>query len=222
MNSRIFIIVEGQTEEAFVKEILQPWFAGQDIHDVRAIKISTSRGHKGGFVNYDHLKNDVTRLLRGEKNVVVTTFVDYFRLPTNVPGFAKCKESSHNTSQKISCIEQCMYEDIGDSRFHPYVQRHEFEALLFSSNAGFEKFFSPIVSNETRNLIAQFDNPEDINDGPSTAPSKRVLKILPDYEKVSDGNIIALEIGIDAMRHRCPGFRLWLEKIATSAKRASE
>jgi len=218
MNSRLFIIVEGQTEEAFVKEILQPWFAAQHIHDVRAIKISTSRGHKGGFVNYEHLKNDAIRLLKGEKDAFVTTFVDYFRLPTNVPGFVKCKEISQNTSQKISCLEQAIYEDIGDSRFHPYIQRHEFEALLFSSNAGFEKFFGSPVSNETRNLINQFDNPEDINAHPATAPSKRILNILPDYEKVTDGNIIALEVGIDSMRQKCPRFRLWLDKIAVAAK----
>ncbi len=218
MIKRVFIVSEGQTEESFVKEILQPWFADQGIHDVRAVKISTSRGHKGGFVNYDHLKNDVTRLLKSEKDILVTTFVDYFRLPTNMPGFSICRE----TSQRITCLEEQMYKDVADSRFYPYIQRHEFEALLFSSNAGFDKFFDLSVSSETGNLVRQFGNPEDINNDPATAPSKRILQILPDYEKVTDGNIIALEIGIDSMRQRCPRFRSWLDKIANAAKAASE
>ena len=87
MSKRVFIIVEGQTEEAFVREMLQSWFAGQGIHDIRAVKIQTSPGHKGGFVNYDHLKNDIVRLLRGEGDVVVTTLVDYFRIPSSVPQY---------------------------------------------------------------------------------------------------------------------------------------
>lgn len=218
MNRRVFIMVEGQTEEAFVREILQPWFTDRDIHDVRAVKIQTSRGHKGGFVNYEHLKNDNIRLLRGEGEVVVTTLVDYFRIPSSIPNFELCHQRNITTAKKITCLEQAISDDLRDRRFFPYIQQHEFEALLFSSNAGFERFFDSAVHQKTAVLVNEFDNPEDINSDPTTAPSKRILQILPDYEKVNDGNIIALEIGIECIRQRCPRFKLWLDFIVASAK----
>ena len=46
---RLFIIVEGQTEESFVKELLIPFFSQHGIYDVRPILIQTSEDHKGGF-----------------------------------------------------------------------------------------------------------------------------------------------------------------------------
>ena len=39
--------------------------------------------------------------------------------------------------------------------------------------------------------------PEDINSTPSGAPSKRLAAIKPDYNKVLEGNLIAMEIGIN-------------------------
>lgn len=46
---RLFIVVEGQTEEAFVKELMMPYFMQNGIYDVRPVLIQTSKGHKGGF-----------------------------------------------------------------------------------------------------------------------------------------------------------------------------
>ena len=78
---RLFIVVEGQTEEAFVNELMSPYFIQNGIYDVRPVLIQTSKGHKGGFVNYEHLKNDLFRLLRSQgQDVVVSTFVDFFQM----------------------------------------------------------------------------------------------------------------------------------------------
>ncbi len=79
---RLFIVVEGQTEEAFVKELMIPHFINNGIYDVRPILIQTSKSHKGGLVNYAHLKNDLQRLLKSQgQDVIVSTFVDFFRCP---------------------------------------------------------------------------------------------------------------------------------------------
>lgn len=78
---RLFIVVEGQTEEAFVKELMRPYFIQNDIYDIRPVLIQTSKGHKGGFVNYEHLRNDLLRLLKSQgQDVVVSTFVDFWRI----------------------------------------------------------------------------------------------------------------------------------------------
>ncbi len=129
---RLFIVVEGQTEEEFVNELLSPYLNTFEIYDVRATKIATSKGHKGGFVNYQHLKNDVTKLLKQSgKDVIVTTFVDFFRLPTNVPNFTTISKK-FTKKNSVYEFEKAIAKDIDDHRFVPYIQMHEFEALLFS------------------------------------------------------------------------------------------
>jgi hypothetical protein len=207
---RLFIVVEGQTEEAFVKELMAPYFIQNGIYDVRPVIIQTSKGHKGGFVNYEHLKNDILRLLKSQgQDVVVTTFVDFFRCP-ELPN-QKDIEALPSHIKRVEEMEKSISDDINDWRFIPYIQLHEFEALLFSAVNGFEIYFEDQVSNEIQGIIDSFDNPEEINSSPETAPSKRLIRIIPYYDKVIYGNIVALEIGLPTILARCPRFRGWID-----------
>lgn len=219
---RLIIIVEGQTEEEFVKEILAPYLQNFEIYDVSPIKIATSSQSKGGFVNYQHLKNDVMKRSR-EKDVVITTFVDFFRIPTSIPNYGNCIKNNISIDDKIACLENGMNQDIPFRNFFAYIQKHEFEALLFSSNKGFEEFYEGNIYQETQNIINQFPNPEEINNSPETAPSKRLIKIMQkfneDYQKVSDGNMIALELGMEIILEKCPRFKSWVEKIISELKK---
>lgn len=61
--------------------------------------------------------------------------------------------------------------------------------------------------------IAQQIEPENINDNPQTAPSKRILNALPEYDKVIHGTSIATEIGLSTIRQSCPHFDAWLVKL---------
>jgi hypothetical protein len=135
----LYILVEGQTEEEFVKDLLRPYLWNEKIYEVRPIKISTKAGFKGGFVNYDHLKRDATKLLKQRDEVIVSTFVDYFRIPANLPKYGDCQKIP-DIDARIKCLEKEIQADIGGERFLPYIQKHEFEALLFSSNSGFESY----------------------------------------------------------------------------------
>lgn len=209
---RLFIIVEGETEEMFVAEVLRPYFWSLNFYSVTPIRIQTSTGYKGGFVNYQHLKNDITHILR-EPDTIVTTFVDYFGMPKNLPNYTVC-QALNGVSQRIDCLEASMKSDIGfGDRFIPYIQQHEFEALLFASNRGFTSYFGEKIGDAMGNIMAQYDNPEEINDSPQTAPSKRILSIIPSYKKVNDGNLIALEIGLQTIMEKCPRFRTWIERL---------
>ena len=216
MNKRIYFIVEGQTEESFVKEILSKYFLQYEIY-VYAIKIETSRGHKGGFVNYAHLKRDVEiRLKQMGNDIIVTTFIDFFRCPELPDKDSYIHIKDHH--EKVKQMEKVIKDDINDWRFIPYIQLHEFEALLFSSDKGFKEYFSEEENKELISVINEFNNPEEINSNPEKAPSKRLMKIVTDYDKVIHGNIIALEIGIDGILNKCPRFKHWIEmliKIAT-------
>ena len=209
---RLYIVVEGKSEETFVDELLRPYFNSLGFYDVTPVKIQTSKGFKGGFVSYQHLKNDVTRLLH-QNDVVVTTFVDFFRIPTSLPNYAECMKQA-NVDAQIDCLTQSIKDDMGYSdRFLPYIQKHEFESLLFSSSKVYATFYDESVVRAIERIIGQYDNPEDINNSPATAPSKRILSLIKYYNKVNDGNLIALEIGIDRIIEQCPRFAKWILTI---------
>lgn len=214
---RLYIIVEGQTEQEFVRTLIAPYLQKRNIHEVTPILIRTSKTGRGGFVNYQHLKSDAKRLLKSQKkDFVVSMFVDFFRCP-EVP----CKERwsvkiSH--TERVEEMEQCIKDDIKDERFIPYIQLHEFEALLFASNVGFSTFFTEKQKEKAQQIINSYDNPEDINTTPEGAPSKRILVIKEDYDKVLEGNLIALEIGLSKIMEKCPRFRGWIEKLIESCK----
>ena len=216
MNKRIYIIVEGQTEESFVNENLSKYLLQHDIY-VFPSKIETSKGHKGGFVNYDHLKHDVNiRLKQMGNDILVTTFIDFFRCP-ELPN----KESYINITdhhERVRQMENVIGEDIDDWRFIPYIQLHEFEALLFSSDRGFKEYFTEKENKKLNDIIKEFDNPEDINSNPEGAPSKRIMRIVEEYNKVIHGNVIALEIGIESILAKCPRFRAWVENLIIRAQ----
>ncbi len=210
---RLYIIVEGHTEEEFVKNVLFPFFLDKGIFDVRAIKIQTSKGHKGGFVNYDHLKNDALKLLKSQQDIFVTTLVDFYRIPRSIPNYQNAMNEPTSLG-KVMKLEESICSHIADSRFQPYIQLHEFEALLFSSMDGFRSYWQqPKVLSKIEKIIEEYSNPEDINDNPITAPSKRLISIIPEYDKIVYGNLIALEIGIHTIISKCPRFRNWLENI---------
>jgi len=215
---KIFIIVEGQTELEFVKLLLIPYFNNNGIYEVVSQCVCTSKTGKGGLSNYEYLKNDIQKVLNNRNtNTIVTTFIDFFRIPTNFPNYnLSMKEIS--SINKVSKLEDFFGQDINDKRFVPYIQLHEFEALLFSSNRGFEKYEEEKIYFKTKEIIEAFKNPEDINSSPQTAPSKRLLSINPKYKKVIEGNIIALEIGIETMLEKCPRFRDWLNNLILKIK----
>ena len=217
---RLYIVVEGQTEQEFVNTLLRPWLNGYGILDVTPVLIKTSKHGRGGHVNAEHLKNTINGLLRetNDRDLVVTTFVDFFRIPDNMPGYDKAMQLSDSVAQ-VAALEKGLAEAIHDWRFLPYIQRHEFEALVFSSNAGFEKYCNEDQSSQTAAIIDAYQNPEDINSSPETAPSKRLKALIPTYDKVILGNLLALEIGMGVITARCPRFAAWLQELV---KRVSE
>ena len=210
---RVYIVVEGQTEQEFVNSVISPFLQSFGILSVTPILIRTSRTGRGGMVSYSHLANTIKPLLVSEKNdYVVTTFIDFFRLPHDMPQYENSMKKPNKTEQ-IKSLEEAINKAIDDRRFFSYIQLHEFEALLFSSNKGFEYYFSEELAEKTASIISSYNNPEDINSSPEGAPSKRLLAIKPDYNKVLEGNLIALEIGIKSILEKCLRFSEWIKTI---------
>lgn len=208
---RLIFIVEGDSEQRFINEHLVSYltlkFPGVSMH---AQKITTNRKKnvKGGNVNYELLKNEIRRTY-AQGGVLITTFMDFFRLPTDYPGYTQ-------DVKQISQIEDAIRVDcssiIPPTAFLPYIQKHEFETLLFAYSAGFSKVVDAAKMSEILSVLKKFSNPEDINGSPETAPSKRLLSIF-NYKKVADSALVMKDVDIDALRKRCPRFDAWVGRL---------
>jgi hypothetical protein len=115
--------------------------------------------------------------------------------------------------QKADYLEARLKQDINEGNFLPNLLVHEFEALLFSDPQKFAEWTDDDAVVTTLAAAVQGHAPEDINDSRLTAPSKRVLAVMPEYQKTFHGPLIACEIGLDAMRQACPHFNAWLELL---------
>ena len=211
---RLYIVVEGQTEEEFVTKVLAPHLLGQGILCVTPVAVHRGRGARGGMVSYKPLKDDILRLLGDGDAPIVSTLIDFFRCP-DTPGKEVWNKAS-NHQQEVELREQEIGRDIGSGRFIPYIQLHEFEALLFSSDVAFEKLFSSKEADELSKIVKDYSNPEEINSSPEGAPSKRIMAIVPTYNKVLHGELIADAIGIEIILERCPRFRAWVERLISA------
>ncbi len=212
---RIIIIGEGPTEQTFCNDVLQPLFNTQD----KFIETPKIKKSQGGIVPWTYLKKQIELHLK-DSSVYVTTLIDYYGIYSHhkFPGWEEAQKIV-NKNERIAFVEKAMLEDIEDSvrnRFIPYIQLHEFEGLLFSDISVIEDNFDDNEFNDHNYLletISTFDNPEDINDGINTAPSKRLKRIIKDYSKIVYGSLIAQEIGLDKIRDKCPRFNDWIETL---------
>ncbi len=211
--NRVFVSAEGQTEETFVREILRPHLRDLNV-ELQPIVITThrvkqGRKFKGGVLSYDQTRNEIERLLHDTNVVAVTTLYDLYHLPTDFPGQNTRPQS--NGRAKAIHLEQAFQQDIGSPRFYPHLQVHEFEAFLFVDPARTSALFpEKDFTKEIQSIRNSFPTPEDINDSPQTAPSKRILELFPKYDKPLYGPLAVLEIGLDVIRTECPHFNSWL------------
>jgi len=219
---RLHITAEGQTEERFVKDTLVNHLSTFNIFtDVRCVLTSKDKQKKyrGGLISYQKAKSDIQHWLKSDanKDARYTTMFDLYALPNDFPGYEESIKI-RDPYEKIESLEKALYEDINDRRFIPYLQLHEFEALLFSkpSMLELEYFDHDKELKQLEKILTSFsNNPELINDKPETAPSKRIINLIPEYEgnKVNVGAVIASLIGIEHLRKTCQHFNEWLIKI---------
>jgi hypothetical protein len=221
--TRLYLFAEGQTEQTFATDILSPYLEKVGIYLQAAILIAHAKKkgivHRGGGRNYLPMKNDILRFLAQEKgrDVFFTTMIDLYAIPTEFPGLDEAEKLRHSPDKRVESLEQAFAEDIGDSRFIPYIQLHEYEAYLFSDPVQFG-FFYEHHEKAISTLKAIADgktSPELINDGPNSAPSKRIIDELPDYDDAKPvvGPGVAALIGLDVIRGKCPHFAAWLSRL---------
>ena len=215
--TEVMIIVEGKTEQIFVETLLAPHFGaiGINLYPAQLGK----PGHKGGNVRFSRMERDVGHFLKQRTNTYVTTMVDYYGIDSQWPGLSEAK-SMQNHVKKADTVNKAteksinkLYSDFqSSSRFISYVSMHEFEALLFSDPQTLSDKLNIPVS-KIHYILEQCVEPENINDSPNTAPSRRLLGWNPGFRKTTDCIAIAVLIGLDVMRQHCPIFNGWLNSI---------
>lgn len=219
--TRLNITAEGQTEERFVKDTLSLHLGKFNIStDVRCVLTSKDKKkcYRGGLISYAKAKSDISMWLKEDNNIEArfTTMFDLYALPYDFPKYEESKKII-DAYDRVEFLEKAFAQDIQDSRFVPYIQLHEFESLIFSKPEELEieyfKHYKEI--NKLKQIAIEKGNPELINDNPETAPSKRIIKLIPEYEcnKVSVGASIVRIIGIDFLKKSCKHFNDWIIKL---------
>ena len=208
------IICEGRTEGEFVKRLLAPHLSTFGICAYPSLLHSGPKQQRGGNVSVPRLAKHI----RNEYHNVrfITTLVDYYGFK-NINGRTKkqLEQAILDEAQKLTT------QNLEAYRVRPYVQMHEFEALLFSDISRFE-LLGDSWNNESQKRLQRIcddfksKTPEDINNSAQTAPSKRLDAIFPGYinnSKISLGPLIAKDIGLDTIRSKCPLFDQWIGEL---------
>lgn len=215
---RLYLTVEGETELKFAKETLAPHLAQFEV-EVRPRMVLTNRklGKRGGALHFQRFKRDTAHLMKDDANKEArfSTMMDLYALPADFPGWTEAEKKS-KPADRVLELEKALAGELADSRFIPFLQLHEFEAFLYCD---LNQLLSRIEDSEK--AIAQLQqevahlNPEDINEGETTAPSKRLIHHLPRYEhlKVRVGAPAASAIGLPVLREKCPHFGQWLTRL---------
>jgi len=217
---RLYILCEGQTEEDFVRIILNPYLQNINVIAIPIIcttKRTPTRKYKGGVSSFNKIKKELLRLCGEHPNEMVTTMFDLYALPHDTPGI---DYKTSNIYEKAEHIEKAITDSI-NNKFGNMVFSlilHEFEGLLFSDVSAFGSIADVRAVAILSGVRASVPTPEHIDDSPETAPSKHIKRAILDYSKVSDGIDVANQIGIDKILFECKHFEQWIMKLTAWAK----
>ena len=210
---RLAISVEGRTEEEFVKNMLADHLSRIGIYTTPILLGRARGGSNGGNVSMDRLVAEMAYLLRSFD--AVTSFVDFY-------GFRR------KGGKTVDDLEKDMTRQIRNKlgrryieKVFPYVQKYEFEGLLFSNVDAFANAIDASEESvaELRSIREKFPTPEDINDNSETAPSKRIKKVISNYEKDIDGPLLMMEMGLDTICAECPRFSGWMTRLESLGRK---
>jgi hypothetical protein len=146
----LHMTVEGQTEWAFVNAVIAPHLKDgfHVLADVRMVSTCRRKGKRGGMTSYQRVKNDILRWMAAchpPQGYFFTTMFDLYALPTDFPEFGAARRAS-DPLERVRMLEDGLCNDFRSRwdptapplQLIPYVQLHEFEALLFADPQQFD------------------------------------------------------------------------------------
>lgn len=220
--NELVAIVEGETEQTFVRDQLAGYLA---LHGTAIWAVLPGRNRKrGGVKKWEVARQDIVRTLKEGR--YCTTMMDYYAMPDDWPGRINAKSLAWD--KRASLVEARLLEDITGAMgqkfkpqfFIPYVQLHEFEALAFADVGVLTSVMAPLSYSSPQRLETQFarilteaGDPEAIYDGKETCPSRRIAGVINAYKKRVHGPIVTRRIGLETLRDRCAHFASWLRRL---------
>lgn len=217
----VIVVCEGQSEREFCRKTIAPALALRGI-ELAGTLAGKAHRKRGGIQPWKTYRADVIRLSKERDGRHVAILVDYYAMPQDWPGRTPAKKLAAENRGKA--VEEALVADLPElaGRFHPCVQLHEFEALLY---------VEPEVSAPWIALGAGSPSPESlvtamtkirgecgglverINDRSTHAPSKRLIRLVAGYDKAAWGVTAAMEAGLARLRSGCPWLERWMSRL---------
>lgn len=222
--TRLLMLVEGQSEEIFVKQTLTPFLAEHGVFVQPPIvlwtkKIPSGGGFRGGVSHWNQIRKNLMPLTY-DTDAWVTTLLDFYGLPEDFPGYREVREVGEPHGQ-VRTLQEYFAAEIGHPRFIPFLALHEFEAWLFCAPDLFaDHFGNEKLAAKVRRAAEQSGEPELINHGENTHPKARLQAMGTGYKETSDGPTLLAKIGIPVIRNACPHFASWLERLEALGQEA--
>lgn len=212
----LHILCEGQTEEILARDVIAQHFTDANTRvDWSIFKTKRPAGgpaFKGGLSKWPKLEHELRRLLRDSSTTVLTTLFDYYAFPADAPGMAVRPQGS--PLARVRHVEAALANAVGDRRFVPNLVLHEIEAWVLADCRRLGQLMGDSApAADLARVVRLKSGPELVNDGPDTAPSKRIMRAYPQYVKTIDGPLVIADAGLNAIRQRCPHTETWLQQI---------
>ena len=221
------VFCEGQTEQGFCRQVLQPHLFTNGDGVIQTLPVGLKDHHHvyglGSRGSYNRVRKFIINTIksRSKPGVHFTTFLDLYALPSDFPGVNDNTRNAADPGSYVRSLEEAFAADIHSQFFLPHVQLHEFETMLFADPEAFSIAFENYEEKVLRlkSIADEFPSIEHINDGKTTAPSKRIIEVFPEYDgrKASAGPDIAQTIGLSVIRQKCPHFGDWLNRLESLA-----
>ena len=221
--ARLYLFAEGRTEQTFADTVLKPHLAEYGVFMSKPVLIAHAhkkhRTHREGGRNFRAMQNDIVRLLKQDsaEDAFFTSMIDLYALHKGFPGGEEAEQYRSDPYRRVEVLEESWARETNDSRFIPHIQLHEYEAYLFSDVSVLSHYYENQGKEigKLKETADGFGSPELIDDGPGTAPSKRIIAHLPRYEsdKSTVGVQVAEHIGLARIRCRCPHFDRWIDRL---------
>jgi hypothetical protein len=220
---QLYIFCEGQTEQGFCALVLQPHLFPSGEGQIHTLAVGQKDNRHvygmGSRNKYMSVRKFILNTIkqRAATNVYFSTLIDLYALPNDFPGKDTNVRNPADPASYVLKLEEEFLKDIDYYRFVPYLQLHEYETILFADPQAFQNEFEHCTDaiQELNEIVSSFPTIEHINDGRETAPSKRIIKLIPQYDgrKASAGPAIAARIGLPRIRQKCPHFHAWLTRL---------
>lgn len=212
---RLHLLVQGQTEETVVRDVVEPYLRARGYWVTQSVLVTKKPAgrawHHGGVTSWGQIERDVRHLLGDSSLDVLTTVIDYYAFPSDAPGMDD--RPTAGPVERVCHVEEAVAA-VGDRRFVPHLVLHELEAWVFAAAHQLADLRGDqAIASAMQAEVKGAGGVELIDEGPDTAPSKRLARLCPGYTKTLDGPLVIADLGVARLRESCPHMDAWLRRL---------